>query len=575
MLRLRMLRIQLCTCGLLASLPTAVSAANTDEPGTNAAPSLRTQYIDLVAKAKEPRAATFEPYASRAVPAPSNREWEEISGDGSKIIEYADKWYESAAILESSVLDDTQARILFPGSLLWSVPLLKEGTPQQLPRLAGMPEVNVVVSPVRMKSGAEPRFTFNGTFGDYQAKLSDLLRHVENTAAAIKVQRSQSESVEDALQQFGMSASYWGTRLAASLHKGKHRTQSFIAVAVDQNFFNVDRDTQRGADGGVLPMSLIDDPATGEWIVSQMHNLGEVCYVENVSYGRRIIFTIAASCSQEDLNRAFSLSARGTGGKLDTDWSEAAAKVYSTMDVRGVVIGGDYDAAAFTAVLGAREQFLERLNEFLGRTGAFTATTVAVPVRFTSKYASDDQVARKVDVARFLKEIRGREFCNASRVNIPDTSLAVETGPEHSRLIASDWEVHSDDCTGVQVWYSLGIRADGRAIEATLRWEVTERESNCSYRNKTKIESVRTVNLFELQDCPNARILAIEGVPLSGHEDHRYSGEQHGFKPYKDVGGLRSVHVSFDGPGGNDQERQGLRAMFAPITMVIDRERPN
>lgn len=575
-----MRRLQACVLGFLAFTgalyfsATNVDAVTSSYSQQPVAESLRKQYVNLATKAKDSREAKVEPYSSRALSQPPNRTWEEVSSDGRKIIEYAESWHESAAVLESSVLDDTQSRLLYPGSLLWSIPLLQEGTPQQLPRLSGMPAVKVVVSPIRMKSGTEPTFTFNGTFGDYQSKLSQLLQNVESTAAILKVQRSRSDSIEDALHSFGMSASYWGTRLSGSLHKGKSRTQSFIAVALDQVFFNVDRDTQSGVEGGALPMSVIDDPASGEWIVSQMQTLGEVCYIENVSYGRRVIFTISASCSQDDLDRAFSLSARGPGGKLNVDWAEAATRVYSTMDVRGVVIGGEYDPAAFAAVLGAREQFLDKLNEFLGKTGSFTTSTVAVPVRFTAKYASDDQLARKVDVAKFLKEVRGREFCNAQRVPVPENDLIVTTGPEHSTRLAQDWEVDSDDCTGVEVWYSLGIREDGRAVEATIRWQVTERERDCRYKGKTKIESVRTVKIFELADCPRARISAIEGMALAGHADHHYSGERHGWQAYKDVGGLRGIQVSFDGPGGNDQPRQGLRATFAPITLVIDRERP-
>ncbi len=491
---------------------------------------------------------------------------------GDSIVKYATKHYERIAVFDKWVLDDTTG-VLFPGALVWTKPLAEESRLDLLPVMEGLSQASIVMPNVR-RSGdvADPNFRFIRSSAHYQHALNNLLRSVESVPTRIIVKRSEATTIDEALQDFGMSARYWKARLKGSVREQKTQNRAFVVVSVDQVFWDVRLDS---ADDMKATLDTVAcDPVWGPWLMQEITKRGAPAVVDSIQYGRRAIFTVSAECSQDELTRALTFSLNAPGFGLDAGFLDRAKQIYTTMDIQGTVVGGRYDENVFMAVLGAREQFLDRLSAFFAATGKFDELTAAVPLQFTVK-GLDGSVLKVADTAQFSSVVEAGRYCSAQQRRVE--SQMVETNPENAKRTHGDDDIHSDDFTGVEIGYKIYVSDDRRRVLMDINWFARELEDDKSWKpnknKRTQFVSNRTVTLFDLgAACPRARILDVPDIQLNANNRHDHGkGERHGPQNHPEFGGLSNIKVEFDGKG-NDNDKQRLRATVAPFTVKIDRE---
>ncbi len=487
--------------------------------------------------------------------------------------EWREETYERADELEQYIFADQYERILFPGSLLWSRSL-GGGSPTSLPPIPRRQIPRIVLTGI----SAPPVTLQDATFGAYQAALRETLAKSNGSAFKLAISRSDASTLEEALLDLKMSASYWGVQLGASLHRGRTANRSFVMIAVDQEFFSTGLDMSAMTSDQLFPRSVFKSEPLGSRITSVAESDlgGEVAYVDRVTYGRRILFTLTSEATQDTLNRALSLSTSMGTTVVGMELGEQERRALQTLEIRGVVIGGRFDAAAFDAVLGSRDNFIPALNTFLSNTGAWTTDTVGIPTGFTVRYASDNAVVAYFDAVTFVRATQLAQFCTPGPRDASFDGL-VTTGSEHARLMHSDGEMHSDDWTGTRVQYRLSIAPDGQSVQLWIFWKASELESNQRYRGKTVIGSERTIEVWRIPGCggnPGDVIIdRIEGISLSAGDDpeHMHRGECHGYEPHPEIGGLYDIRLRFDGPGGDDTRVQSMQARLRPFRVYLKR----
>jgi PKD repeat protein len=144
--------------------------------------------------------------------------------------------------------------------------------------------------------------------------------------------------------------------------------------------------------------------------------------------------------------------------------------------------------------------------------------------------------------------------------------LQVRTTGGDASIAAGDDEIDSDDWTSVEVSYSVRIVNSGREIQLILNWYSQERNSNRSKGN-TRYKSSKTFTLFSAQS--GSVIDGVQGIELSGSEEHYYSGEVRGFKPFPTTGSLHDITVRIDASGGHDMQQQALTATLGGFAVNL------
>lgn len=195
--------------------------------------------------------------------------------------------------------------------------------------------------------------------------------------------------------------------------------------------------------------------------------------------------------------------------------------------------------------------------QFIGDTkGDEAGTRTMVEVRFNHL-----KIETKPASSRIGKKTCKRQKKTNKEVVIRQSS-SITTGPSHARLLAGDWEIHTDDWTLLKASYSTRIVNNGQGVDLDITWEAIELQKNKNYRSgDTHIQSRRTIRIW--QKSPNDSLLAVGIVRGGRGELLKYvRGETHGWHTYSNIGNIVSPSISFDGRGRNDKERQGFSGIL-------------
>jgi hypothetical protein len=486
--------------------------------------------------------------------------------DGDYYVQYEIRTYKAAKNLEEMVFSDNSDGIVYPGSLLWTIPLT-EGRFVPLPFSAQRPTVNCIVAGGTAPNQS-PTFTHNGTFLDFQSKADPFLKLVDRTAPRQVIEIGFGKSLGSALLNVGVSAKMWGARLDAELSESSLEQRSFAVLSLSEVYYTIVADTP-SADGYFPPTMLDQDPILAQYVLRNLEEYGELGYVRSVKYGRRVIIAVSANASEEELKRSLKFSASGFGLEFKGSVDDLVRKTWESMQAKAVVIGGNPTDALADVVTGGPQKFLESVNRYLKDTAAFDAKTSPVPVSFEMRYVLDNEPMINYETLEFAGQIvRKRSRAEETLRLTKDVEL---TGAD-ARLVHEDEEFDSDDWSKVDIRYSLVMAPDGRAVDLALTMTAYECEDDMRYNNETKIETAKSIRLFELDASDRRKILSVDAASKSDFKEQMFGGELHGYNGFASFGALRDIAVRFDGPDGNDLKQQGLQAKI-DFVVNIDRER--
>jgi len=456
--------------------------------------------------------------------------------------------------LPEMVLRDNTRGFAFPGCLLWTQELL-QGRMSGLRSISGRPPVRVTIDAgaSRGDSDAASSFVHDGTFSSFSAGREALVRARKQPVSRVHVRVAKATSMEASLLELGMSASGWGQHVNASALRASTRDHAFALMSIDQIRYSLVMDAP--GVGGALPLSIFEAaPEAGEYVLDQMQSQGEVGYVRAVAYGRRVLLSITARAADDDLRAALRLSGGFGGVSYDGSLAEAVKKVWSSMQVEATVVGGEVPKSLVDALTGTPSAFLDNVNKFLSETEQRDDPAAAVPVSFEVRYASDDAPLQTYETAEYSGRIPGDIVSGPRSVRV-----AVQLTGRDAVLMRSDAEIDSDDWTGVNVAYTLAVTPDRRAVTLHTVMDAIELEDDASDDGNTWIRTAGSTEIYRVPDGVPYEIAGVDG-PLQVSVRKNFRGEVHGEVPFGDVGVLKGVRVSFDGPSSDDRGAQGLRA---------------
>jgi len=146
----------------------------------------------------------------------------------------------------------------------------------------------------------------------------------------------------------------------------------------------------------------------------------------------------------------------------------------------------------------------------------------------------------------------------------------VGTDGGQARLVAGDREIDSDDYTSVELSYSLNIVNSGRELQLSIKWYSQELNRDLTKGDTRFMSTSNNYTLLNTEVCcPGTVIDKVVDIATTAKHVHTYQGEVHEWKEFSNTGALRNIRVIFDGPGGNDQNYQGMQATFQGFTVKL------
>ena len=150
----------------------------------------------------------------------------------------------------------------------------------------------------------------------------------------------------------------------------------------------------------------------------------------------------------------------------------------------------------------------------------------------------------------------------------PVGAYTFRTSGADAQKVRGDYEIDSDDWTNIEAEYSLHI-VQGREVQLRVTWFSQECESNKT-PGDTRFRSTKAFTVFNVESCcPGAVIDAIEGIERTARQERFYQGQVHDFKQFPNFGSMTGLEVRFDGPGDNDEPRQGFRGTLQAFTVRL------
>jgi hypothetical protein len=535
-----------------------LSAQEKEPPGAEAS------YSDLLSYWKAQRPSGTEVITDAEVRETGNTT---ESKAGNEYIIFKEKLFKSAKPIRELVMQDHSVGFVYPGSLLWTKPII-DGQLIPLPSFPNRVPVKVSVTGITEGSDLNT-FIHDGSFFDFQNKSTPIIRSIQATSPQLDLKIGVGRTLKSALLDMGLSVSYWGNKFSVSSRDSNIEESSYAVLSLNEVYFTMTTETPDVE--GFIPASITDrNSPEGFFILSQMKNNGEIGYVRRVNYGRRILVAISSSSSKSDLKRALRLSAGGFGVKVDGNIEQNTKQIWEGMNAEVLVVGGRVTPALHDAATGGFDSLLKNINTYLKDTAAYTPQSGAVPISFEVRYISDGEAFSNYETTEFAGMIPSRRVRGEENIQINDFKVLLTH--EDARLMRSNDDLHTDDWTKVSVSHNFSVSPDQRSVLLYVEMNAIELEENESEKPKTHFRTAKTITAFQLAQDDKRKISNVLANPPKHSESHNLKGELHGFFNYDDgvVGALRDVRLSIDGPGG-DRRHQGLQALTS-FTVEIARE---
>lgn len=486
---------------------------------------------------------------------------EEMNGAGDRITEFTRAVYRTARDLTKLVMMDNTVGIIYPGSMLWAA-AVRDGQLHQLETIPGRPPVTVTFSGVQAVQPAPPAIVFahDGTYSDFMTHAAGVFANMNSSHTRLIADYRVSSSLEDALLSIGLSAYGWGASMSADLTHIRNERRSVAVMTLDQVFYSASMDSPQAE--GILPSRLLlNDAQLAAGLARGAETGGEVAYVRKVDYGRRILVSLSANASSEELRLAVSAAGNWMSGGFRGSVDHRTRQVWQSVEGKFIIIGGSYPSGVSPFFGGDIESF-GRTIQAITSESFVNDTRGAIPVSFELAYASDNAPMQVFETVEFAGRIPGRSW--GKRVQ----RIAIFTDYNDADTVRHDDELGSDDWSMVELTsQALRLSPDRRAISLDLEWNAFEGEHTRTIRgDRTVIRSLKSINFLPYPKP----VRSIVTSPTSyGARQEWYAGRQHDFVSFPNHGLLTDIRVRFDANGRQDHLVQRLDA-FANFEIWIE-----
>jgi len=299
---------------------------------------------------------------------------------------------ESVSTFEQLVAFDPNSDVMWPGAVV-------QGRTLQTGILTPVPlkhsEAPITITNLTMNSGARySTVVKRPTHANVTQAIQTLLtqdKKVESAAKATFTLKS-FRTLEEGLQQVGISADWIGGEARASLKSGKYSENNNFIVRFTQNYYTASYETPE------TPEAIFDSEVSYSdaqlYMYSAVPALKRVnnppVYISSVSYGRTMLFIFSSKTDKETMEATLEASFNGAsmGGSISLKGEES--NLFQSFDTKVLVLGGGGNA--MTALLTGDK--LRSINEFIQQGASFSEKSPGVPISYTARYLKDFDVAK-------------------------------------------------------------------------------------------------------------------------------------------------------------------------------------
>ncbi|MEH6813139.1 MAG: thiol-activated cytolysin family protein [Motiliproteus sp.] len=334
--------------------------------------------------------------------------------------------YSLAKTPAAIVLFDNTAATLWPGSILQSRPYIN-GHFAQLP-IADQAPIALTIN----ISIPEPSVTVeNPSYETMQTAISTLVARGKGTSIPAVASYNSREvySLEQLLLDFNLSAKYMNQNAKASLKiNSKIETKTISAYFV-QNMFTVSVPTPRTPSSYFNTISM--DDIENQEAQDRIGKNNPPLYVESVSYGRILLFTMTSTHSESDIQAALDYAYTG-GADVDAKTKAHYKNVLSTAEINVVPYGGRWeDAAQLIKSANIRDYFSDKEPPL----------TTAVPISYKLNTLARGETAKVAEVTSYTQRECHIKETPAVKKNARFTLQYVGGGDNRYLSIAEWWQV--------------------------------------------------------------------------------------------------------------------------------------
>lgn len=197
-----------------------------------------------------------------------------------------------------------------------------------------------------------------------------------------------------------------GQEVAASFDFDKTNRSSKIVVNFTQAYYTVDVDTP------VRPTDFFRDDVRVDDLAAYVGKGNPPLYVQSITYGRRVIFTVESSASSTSLEAALSATFGGlTKGSVDV--AVEHKKTIEESTIRAFVFGGS--SADATSVIDG----IEGIEAYIRRGGDYSKDSPGAPIAYKLAYL-DNAVTRMALTSEYTERdcLQNRARLRAELVQI-------------------------------------------------------------------------------------------------------------------------------------------------------------
>ncbi|MBM4374338.1 MAG: thiol-activated cytolysin family protein [Deltaproteobacteria bacterium] len=173
----------------------------------------------------------------------------------------------------------------------------------------------------------------------------------------------------------GASASWpGGADIAASFDFNSSSQKTKILVNFTQAYYTIDVDTP------VSPAKFFAPGTTVVELSKWMNDASPPVYVQSITYGRRVIFSVQTNASAEEVKAALEAAYKGVAVEASGSISVEQKNLLRDSTIRAFVLGGSGDDAA--AVIDG----FDSLAEYIKKGGSYSPASPGAPIAYKLSY---------------------------------------------------------------------------------------------------------------------------------------------------------------------------------------------
>jgi thiol-activated cytolysin len=212
------------------------------------------------------------------------------------------------------------------------------------------------------------------------------------TPASFDFQVTQVRSATDLSLALGGGVKWpGGSSVAGSFDFSSHLKMTKVVVNFTQAYYTIDVDTP------VKPQDFFHNTTKLDEIKKYVDSTSPPLYVQSITYGRRVIFTVETDETAENIKAALEATYKGAlkaNGKVDASYQQMLEK----SKITAFVLGGS-GAAATGAVTG-----FEGLVKYITEGGDFSKNSPGAPISYKLAYL-DNEVAKLAFTTEYTEKV--------------------------------------------------------------------------------------------------------------------------------------------------------------------------